>query len=447
MPQEQRASTAAPAPAEERASPTVPAPAEERASPTVPAPAEERASPTVPAPAEARASASLPAPAEERASPTVPPPTEEPAKATRVSDEEAADTTSRTVLRATPPQAAPPRPPAPPPRTTTRRPRDLPPTPAATDEQFAQRRRVAVMAAAGLLVLALVGFLLGRMGGDAAPTRAPVGPTSTASNSDVVLALPAGWRRTDEAPPVDLGLADAMTLAGPGGGLVVGRVERPGAGLLPQALAESAEPKPGIGDPVRTANLQGYRYEALQVPGTIATHLDVLTVPTSSGALAFACTFTNPTEPAREACRGVVDSARLVRGKPAPVGTDPAYAGKLNAALDGLNAKVRSGRRALRSARTPRGQGQIAGALARSYAQAAASVRDAEPGVLAGDANGDIARGLDQTSDAYKRLASAARSGSRPAYRRARTAVSRAERATAAALAELEKLGYGRPPS
>ncbi|MEA2221044.1 MAG: hypothetical protein QOJ35_3670 [Solirubrobacteraceae bacterium] len=419
----------------------------------------EPAPPTVPAePVQTVPSAPVPdgsttdAAQDGRASPTVPAPVEEPAaEPTRVAAEEAGeqeDTTARTVLRATPPTAPSPVPPSPPvPRTTTKRPRDLPParTPAA-DAPFGRRRRVAATAAAGLLVLAVVGFVIGHSGGGSGATPGPATPSSTASNTDVEVALPAGWRRTTGTPPLDLGLGDAMTLGGPGAGLVVGRVRQPGVGLLPQALVTRVEPRPGAGDPVRTTHLEGYRHDGLRVAGT-SVALDVLTVPTTTGTLAFACTFTTPTPAARAACRGIVDSARLLRGKPAPVGANPAYAGRLNAALMRLNGLLRSGRRALRGAATPRGQAQIATGLARDHAQAAAAVRAAEPGALAAGANSDIARALDRASDAYKRLAAAARSGSRTAYRAARQAVRGAELQTSAALAELETLGYARPAS
>ena len=312
-----------------------------------------------------------------------------------------------------------------------------------------QRRRLAAAGLVGVLVLGAAGFALGRAGGeDAGGSSTAAALVGSASNSDVALDLPARWRRMERPPAIPgLELKGAMTVAASPGsdqGLVVGRIDSPRLGFLPESLAMAAEPDAGGGDPVRTQHLQGFRHEGLKVQGYAGT-IDVLTAPTSRGTLAFVCYHPAVAAAADKDCERVVASARLVDGKPAEVGPDPAYAGRLNKAFERLNGEVRTRRRGLRAARTPQGQNRAAAGLGRVYKQAADSIRNADPPVLAADANADIARYLKQASEAYARLASSARSGARERYARARRRISQSEQATRRALGRLERIGYARP--
>ena len=360
-------------------------------------------------------------------------------------------------------QAPPPPPPAPPPPSSdddtvvAKRPPvpDFDPaavaqTVIAPRDRPGRSRGLAAGALLGVAVLAAAGFGFGRANRAEPTAAAPAALVGSASNTDVTVGLPAQWRRADRAPAIEgLDLAGAMTLAaGPrsDAGLVVGRVDREGAGLLPQALARAVKPAPGLTEAVRTPALQGYRNAGLRVAG-YAGVLDVVTAPTSRGTLAFVCFVPAAAGATREECRQVVASARLVGGEAAPVGTNAGYAQRLNAALTRLNTEVRTRRRELAGARTPRGQASIAAGLARVHAQAASSIRAAEPGALAADANAAIATALQQTGNAYGRMASTARTGARGRYDTARRAVARAEGATRDAIAALERLGYVRPSS
>jgi hypothetical protein len=311
-------------------------------------------------------------------------------------------------------------------------------------------RGLAAGALLGVAVLAAAGFGLGRANRSAPAAATPAALVGSASTPDVAVRLPARWEPAQRPPAIaGLDLAGAMTLLAGSrsdAGLVFGRVERAGAGLLPQALARAAQPAPGLDEPVRTPALQGYRNAGLRVPG-YAGVLDVVAAPTSRGTLAFVCFAPAADEELRDACRRVIASARLVGRAAAPVGTNAAYAKKLNAALTRLNREVRTRRRALADARTPQGQVRIAAGLRRVHSQAATSVGAAAPGSLAADANGAIAAALRQTAAAYGRLSTAARAGAGGPYDAARSAVGRAERATRDAIGALERLGYARPSS
>jgi hypothetical protein len=339
---------------------------------------------------------------------------------------------------------------APPPDTAAARDRDpgIPVDPPATPSGRATRTgRLAAAALLGLLVLAAAGFVVGR-GGSPSRSTAQSQPalTNSASNADVVLTTPASWRRAERSPEIDgLRLTDSMTLVAGAGdaGLVVGRVGEAGSALLPAAFERRADPRPTLDDPIRTAHLEGYRQRSLRVVGYTGM-VDVLAAPTSGATVVFACFFTVATVADRDDCWRIVDSARLVRGEAGHIAVDTAYAGRLNRVLDRVNGQTASRRRALRKARTPRGQGRIAASLARVQRRAARDVRRAEPPSLARAANRAIASAFDDASQAYGRLGSAARAADRARYARARRAVRRAEHAGRTALARLERFGYTR---
>ena len=322
-----------------------------------------------------------------------------------------------------------------------------PPTVVGAERAARPPRRSALVAGAllGVALLAGAGFGAGRAkhSGSGAGTPAPL--VGSASNSDVALEIPAVWRRAQRPPAIaGLDLTSAMTLAAGAradAGLVVGRVGRAGAGLLPAALAQAAKPVPGLADPVRTPRLQGYRNLELRVPG-YAGVLDVVTTPTSGGTLAFACFAPAADDAVRDTCARVVASARLVGRTALPIGTDGAYARRLSAALARLGAELATRRRALAGAKTRTGQAQTAAALARAYASAATSVQAARPEAAAAGANAALAAALTRTRLAYERMGAAARSGTGPRYRSARGDVTAGEAATRAALAALARVGY-----
>jgi len=309
-----------------------------------------------------------------------------------------------------------------------------------------RRRGLAAGALVGVAVLAGAGFGAGRANRADTGGATPAPLVGSASNSDVTVAIPAQWRRAQRPPAIaGLDLASAMTLtagARADAGLVVGRVGRAGAGLLPVALAQAAKPAPGLADPVRTPRLQGYRNLELKVPG-YAGVLDVVTTPTSRGTLAFACFAPAADDTVRDTCARIVGSARLVGRTAVPVGTDSGYARRLSAVLTRLDGAVTARRRALARAKTRGGQSDTAAALARAYASAATSVRGARPAAAAAAANAALAAALTRTRLAYERMGEAARSGTGPRYRSARRAVTDGETATRTALAALARAGYG----
>ena len=306
------------------------------------------------------------------------------------------------------------------------------------------QRRLIGGALLAFLVLGAVGFSIGR--GDREPDASTA--VGSASSTDVALDLPAGWRRTERAPAIPgLELTQAMTLAaGPGhdAGLTVGRVERPGDGLLPRSFTTRAEPAPGAQDPVRTEHLQGLRQRALRVRGYDGT-LDVLASPTSRATIAFVCFFPSAASAERTECERVVASARLIGAKAGEVGPSSGYARRLNAAMKRLNGAVRARRQALMGSATRRGQSQAAAGLGRVYDDAAGDVKAIVPRPLERAAHTSIEASLTRAGDAYRRLASAASSGPINRYDTARRAVTSSERGVRSALDGLKGLGYARP--
>ena len=187
-----------------------------------------------------------------------------------------------------------------------------------------------------------------------------------------------------------------MTLvAGPrhDAGLTVGRVERPGDGLLPRSFTMRAEPAPGAQDPVRTEHLQGFRQRALHVRGYSGT-LDVLASPTSRATIAFVCFFPSAASTARTECERVVASARLIGAKAGEVRPSSDYARRLNGAMKRLNGEVRARRQALAGASARRGQSQAAAGLGRVYDEAAGDVNAIVPRPLERAAHTSIGASL-----------------------------------------------------
>ena len=320
-------------------------------------------------------------------------------------------------------------------------------TPPAGERDTRAGGRLVAGAMVAVLVLAVAAFAFGRKEAERPVAAAGTALTNSASNADVLMRMPATWRRTARSPDIDgLELEDAMSLAaGPKGdaGLVVGRVEKSGSALLPVSFERRAKPPPTLGDPIRTAHLEGYRQRGLKVAGYAGT-MDVLAAPTSGATVVFVCFFTATTVAVRDECSRVVNSARLVRAKAGRVAVDAAYAGRLNRVLRSLDRQTASRRRALRKARTPRGQSRIAASLARVHRHAARDVRRADPPAVARPANRALGRAFGDAARGYGRLASAASSAARSRYARARRAVTRAERDARRALKRLEPLGYQR---
>jgi hypothetical protein len=296
-----------------------------------------------------------------------------------------------------------------------------------------QRRREAspglLAAAAGLLLALLVGgFLLGRSGGgeEPAPQRQPVAAGSLA------ISVPDNWNPVASAFAIPgLELDGAVTLAPGGdaaqGALTVGTTRATGRTLLPASFLDRLPEAPAQDDAVQLGDLEAYRYAGLRPQG-FDRRSTIYVAPTTEGVATVTCAGPRSAPAAfLTSCEEAATTLRLESGSAFALGHDDDYASDLNAAIDRLNAARGSGTRALRRARTARGQARAAQGLARSHRRIAASLADVTISPELAPANTRVVGALRDSAAAYERLAARAREVDRAGYRHARRQVERAE--------------------
>jgi Protein kinase domain len=313
---------------------------------------------------------------------------------------------------------------------------------AVDSERRVSRELVAAGVAAALLI-ALLGFLIGRLA-HGEPETAPPG---VAVGGPLALEF-----STDDWRPADQGFPEipALELAGPialvsergdGAALVagLGRDAR-GPRLLPPEFITLLERQPRR-EAVRIGTLEGFRYRGLrhrQVPG----ELTVYAVPTTAGVATTACLAPRGGADALARCEAVATTLTLREGEQLPLGANQRYAAAMNTALAALEAQRVSGLRGLREARTPLAQARAAEGLAEAFRGTAAGLAGASPGPLEQGIHRSVATALSRAADGYVALAEAAREGRRNAYDLAAAKVARAEEALDVAVLALERLGY-----
>ena len=297
--------------------------------------------------------------------------------------------------------------------------------------------------AVGVVVLAVVGYLIGSSGGG---ESTPAG-SNTVSAGAVRLTFPDAWSEEQSVADVPgLEFADRIELVAPGGepenGLVAGQTDATGPTLLPTALLQRLDEAPAVNDAVRLGEFEAYRYEGLEPEGLDGS-LTLYVVPTDKGVATVGCIADGAGAEATLAdCESIATTLELRDAEALPLGPSQQYADALNGAMARLNTARAAGTATLRQARTPDGQSRAAGNLQRGYREAAQAMDNAPAGPREADANAGIVSALAATADAYERLASAARRGDRGRYNSARSAANRGERRVRQAVGALGRLGY-----
>jgi hypothetical protein len=240
------------------------------------------------------------------------------------------------------------------------------------------------------------------------------------------LKVSTGWERSPR-PPALPGLdgAPAWTpYAGLATTVSVALVPADDPALLPSALVKAAEgglPKP---EKARVVGLEARAYRGVRTGDSV---LDVYAIPTTRGVLTLVCAARNGGPEAPTWCLNGLDQITVAGATPITPAPDTAYHLRAPAILKALDAKRVSERVALRRSKGPVGQERAARVLWKAYADAALELAPytagGEPAVV------QIVPALRDTARAYRALADAAHRRSRRAWTRARTAVSRAERA------------------
>jgi serine/threonine-protein kinase len=297
-----------------------------------------------------------------------------------------------------------------------------------------------ILVAAGVLLVALVvgGFLIGRSGsGDKATDDGqPVAAGSLA------VTVPSTWRPTGTAFKVRGLPLDAGTTLAPGGSaakgaLAVGTTDAKGPALLPAAFVKRMGEAPPRDDPVRLGDLEAYRYSDVEVRG-FNRRMNLYVAPTTEGVATVVCA-----APGAAAagflpdCESAATTLELENGRGYPLGADPDYTDKLDSTVKKLNATRKQQTKALRKAKTARGQAQAAEKLAGAYGNAARTLARTQVSPELALANARLVRALRDVSRSYQQLAAAARGLNRGSYRAASKRVASAESDVRRALASL----------
>ena len=300
---------------------------------------------------------------------------------------------------------------------------------------------VVVAAIAAMIAAAVAGTIAGGGGEKAAPVAGNVAATGGLS-----LRFPAQWETLSSPPEIPgLSFQDRIAIgprvAAGRQALLAGQVPASGTRLLPAALLTGPGGADVQHDAVRIGNADAFRFENLRPEG-LAGAATVYLLLTDRGRTAIACYAAVPSAAFDKSCAEVAASLELTDAKALELAPSPRYAAALTKALSAAAAQRVAGDRTLRTAKTSVGQAGAAGDLAKRYAAAARGVRRLAAPAAARDANAAIATALSDTGEAFSRAASAARGRDRGDFRRARTAVRRADRALRSAVGALGQLGY-----
>ena len=304
----------------------------------------------------------------------------------------------------------------------------------------------ALAAAAGLLVLATIGFALGRSTADETAT-AGVAPRQV-SAGPVTLTAPNGWSKSTTAPDLLRGavgspLELAPTATRTAGGLVVGQAATAAPTFVPESL-QRALPAAALErrDRVRLGDLEAFRYAGL-TPTGLDGELTLYVVPQQRRSTVIQCyARRGAAASVLDDCNEIAATTAIRGAKPISLAPSDDYAAVVNAAVRELTTRRDAGLRQLRRAKTQRQQGGAADAVARAYRAAAGRLNRAPVTLLTRAANRELVASLLATQSGYRQLAVAARRDDRTSYDAARRAVALQQRRVDRALLALRDLGY-----
>ena len=323
------------------------------------------------------------------------------------------------------------------PTTTVLAPRRPGPTERAPRRARRSGRRVWIVAVLAALVAAAAGVALASTGGGGADEEPAA--RNSASVGPIEVQYGSGLARADDGPRVPGLPASGLRLAGKGGtGVVAAVTDATGPTLLPSELRKNVTGKLPEPTSVRAGEASAYRYAPVRARG-VAQPLTIYAAPTSDGVATVACY--GPSSFAGT-CGDVAESLELHGPRAVPLGPSPDYAAALTKTVRSLTSRRNAARSRLADERTAAGQASAATAVATAYAGAERAVRELDPSPAIATAHERIAARLAAAAAAYRRLAAAAKAEKPTAFRRARTAVGRAERRVDAALRALAEAGY-----
>ena len=277
--------------------------------------------------------------------------------------------------------------------------------------------KLVLAALAAIVVCGLSGIALGRV---IEPQEGP----SSITRSDLTVELPPGWEPADINPgrPSLSSPIAAVPSGETNAGFVVGTLRSQAAA---ERMFEGVQQAGEGRTEVRLGGLHGWRYAGLR-PGRRLVGTGFL-VPTTSGAVVMLCHASKVEAAARLAECGRAATTIVVGGEPPrQLPSVDRSREQLIGAIARLRSSRSDGRERLAAADLAPGQIRAAIDLKVSHQRAARSVEQISP-LENGQSLKDMATALRAAAAAYGRLAVAAATGSRSAYREARRAVAREE--------------------
>jgi serine/threonine protein kinase len=345
-----------------------------------------------------------------------------------------------------PPEPAPPPPqpaPPPPPEVAAESPRESPPEPAETVMPTAPppappaakpaRNPLPIVIGAGVVIAAILGFVLGSSGGGTTDAGEVV-----KSNAAMKLKVPGAWA---DAPPPQipgLTLADAKAATGEGSTVSFGTqrgVNTPS--LLSPALlqATGGVPKNRTAVKLGPKGVQAYRYGDVRVRD-LNQPVTLYTVPTAQGVVTIACV------PSSNTCDGVANTLDLLSSDAFPIGPSEDYAKTLGNTFNALDKAVAAGQAKLTKAKTPSAQAVAARQLQNAYRRAAATLRNQQLGPADRGLNARLVAALAGLAKSYGQAATAAAGNNKAAYKKAGAAITKDQGELSTAIANLRDAGY-----
>jgi hypothetical protein len=300
----------------------------------------------------------------------------------------------------------------------------------------------------GVLVAAVLGFVLAGSGGggDKAPTFQT--PSTPAAAKGVQVLVPPDWKKLASAPKLPGVQLEEPVAYGPagtdGGGqsVAVGNVtdSANNSALLSPDLLAAAGFEGGKTPPRKTVKLgdngvQAYEYENLDVKGAPGK-LTVFAAPTSAGVATVVCSV--PTQD----CEAIANTLKLSDGKAFPVGPSKEFGDAVSKALGDVNKASQTARAKLKSAKTNKSQAPVARKAAVAYDQAGKSIEQLEVSPADASLKTLMLGPLRAGQKAWKRLSSAASKHDSAAYKKAQADIAAAQQQLQGAVRGLAAAGY-----
>ncbi len=301
---------------------------------------------------------------------------------------------------------------------------------------------LALAAAAAILLLAGVGFVLGHRG---SKTETPATtPASSVSRGAISIVAPQGWseRSVPRIPGMKLTYSGALGPASKSAGtLVAGRAQGVWPHYLPASFVRRLESQSAVNrrEVVKIGHADAFRYRGLRVKG-LSQSANVYVVPQRAGSQTLICLTVGPSFAAT--CESTVAGAR-VDGTGVSLTPSPAYASAVTTAVKRSSSARASGLGSMGRAKTPLEQASAARAVAGAYDAAARKLMRATSSPLIVPANTKIVGAFSAAASAYRKLAIAAGSSSPKGYAAARRQAAQAEAGLQASISGLGQIGFG----